>query len=499
MRDFRPHAREREPGRCRKEAAAVSYNHYDRLSALDAAFLGIEDGNAHMHIGAVAIFDAGPLAAPGGGIDFERIVAGVGAAIQQKDRFKQKLKTIPGANWPVWIDDARFNLRYHVRHTSLPAPGNERLLKRLAGRIMSEELDRAKPLWELWFVEGVEGGSFAVISKIHHAMADGVAGADLLSVLMNADPDRAPKRSDGWEPRPAPTSQRLVIDELTRLARIPVSLLGVGWRALMRPREVISSVWDEAVSIGSTLEKALSPASETEFNQKIGPHRRFDWSRLDLAEISEVAKQLGGTLNDVVLTVISGVIRENFNARGLALRDLDFRVMVPVSVRGGDERGELGNRVSMLVVPLPLDEADPRRRHERVCAATREAKGSGQRAIGEALAEIADVTGSNVLTTLLRIGLQSRVANLVVTNVPGPPFAVYLFGAKLREVYPVVPLGLNQALGVALFSYDGALYWGFNADWDQLPDLHELVDLVDREFAELRTIAGRRSNVAAVS
>jgi len=155
----------------------VSYNHYDRLSALDSAFLGIEDGNAHMHIGAVAIFDAGPLATSQGGIDFELIVERTGAAIHQNDRFKQKLSYIPGSNWPVWIDDARFNLRYHVRHTCLPAPGDERILKRLAGRIMSEELDRGKPLWELWFVEGVEGGRFAVISKIHHAMADGVAGA----------------------------------------------------------------------------------------------------------------------------------------------------------------------------------------------------------------------------------------------------------------------------------------------------------------------------------
>jgi diacylglycerol O-acyltransferase len=478
-----------------KEDADVSYNHYDRLSALDSAFLGIEDGNAHMHIGAVGLFDAGPLAASKGGIDFESIVDRVGAAIHQSDRFKQKLAYIPGANWPVWIDDASYNLRYHVRHTCLPAPGDERLLKRLAGRIMSEELDRGKPLWELWFVEGVEGGRFAVISKIHHAMADGVSGADLLSTLMGPDPEHSPERSGGWEARPAPTPQRLVVDELTRLARIPFSLMGAGWRAFTRPVELLSTAREEVAHLGETLEQVISPASETEFNQVIGPHRRFDWTRLEIAKIREVKKQLGGTLNDVVLTVLTGVIRDHFITRGLSLQDLDFRVMVPVNVRSLEEQGALGNRLSMLVVPLPLDEVDPRRRHDRVCEATRGAKASSQKAVGEVLAEIADMTGSGVLTRLVQIGLQSRIANLVVTNVPGPPVAVYLFGAKLLEIYPVVPLGANQTLGVALFSYDGTLHWGFNADWDQLPDLHEIVELVNREFAELQAVAERRPRV----
>lgn len=469
----------------------MSYSHYDRLSALDSAFLDIEDGNAHMHIGAVGIFDTGPLANALGGIDFERILDRIEAAIHPNDRFKQKLAHVPGANWPVWIDDERFNLHYHVRQTCLPAPGDERLLKRLAGRIMSEELDRGKPLWELWFVEGVEGGRFAVISKIHHAMADGIAGADLLSVLMGPDPEHSPERVASWKPRPAPSQRRLVVDELTRLARIPVSLFGASRRMLMRPGEIVATARDELASLGATLEKFLSPASETGFNQAIGPHRRFDWTQLDIAEIREVRKQLGGTLNDVVLTVITGVIRGHFISRGLSLVDLDFRVMLPVSVRSLEEPGAIGNRVSMLVVPLPLDEVDPRRRHHRVCEATREAKMSSQKAMGEALEGFADLTGSSVLTRLVRFGLQSRLTNLVVTNVPGPREAVYLFGAKLLETYPVVPLGTHQVLGVAFFSYNGMVYWGFNADWDQLPDLHEIVDSVSRQFAELLAVARR--------
>jgi WS/DGAT/MGAT family acyltransferase len=290
-----------------------------------------------------------------------------------------------------------------------------------------------------------------------------------------------------------------VFDEVSRIARIPFALMGAGWRAFTHPSETVATARKEIANLGATLEKALSPASETEFNQEIGPHRRFDWTRLELDEIREVRKQLGGTLNDVMLTVITGVIRDNFITRGLSVTGLDFRVMVPVNVRNLEEKGALGNRVSMLLVPLPLDEVDPRRRHDRICLATREAKESSQQATGEALAEIADLTGSGLLTRLLRVGLQSRIANLVVTNVPGPPVAVYLFGAKLLEIYPVVPLGTNQVLGVALFSYDGTLYWGFNADWDQLPDLHEIVDLVQREFAELQAVASRRPRVVAAS
>ena len=477
----------------------MSYNHYDRLSALDSAFLEIEDGNAHMHIGAVAIFDAEPLTTAEGGIDFERIVEYIGAEIHRNDRFQQKLSYIPGVNWPVWVDDTRFNLRYHVRHTCLPAPGDERLLKRLAGRIMSEELDRGKPLWELWFVEGLEGGRFAVISKLHHAMADGISGADLLSVLMGPDPEHRVARQAGWEARPAPTPQRLLIDEATRRVRLPFALLGAGWRALTHPVDTLGAVADEIMGLGSTLRTAMNPASETAFNQELGPHRRFDWTRVEIDGIRELRKHLGGTLNDVVLTVISGVIRRNYIARGLPFDGLDFRVMVPVNVRRSEEQGELGNRVSMLLVPLPVEEAEPRRRHEQVCEATRAAKESSQRATGQALAEIADLTGSGLLTQLVRAGLQSGIANFVVTNIPGPPVAVYLLGAKLLEVYPVVPLSIKQALGVALFSYDGTLYWGFNADWDQLPDLHELVEYVGLEFAELLAVAERDPGEAAAS
>lgn len=477
----------------------MSYHHYDRLSALDTAFLEIEDGNAHMHIGAIAIFDAVSLTTTEGGIDFERIIDWIGSEIQKNDRFQQKLAYIPAANWPVWVDDARFNLRYHIRHSCLPAPGNDRLLKRLAGRIMSEELDRGKPLWELWFVEGLEGGRFAVISKVHHAMADGVSGADLLSVLMGPDPLRRPEPAKPWRPRPAPSSQQLVLDEAARLARIPFKLLRAGLGVAAHPIHALESVRDEVSGLGSSLSKTLTPASETGFNQELGPHRRFDWARVSIDDIREIRKHLGGTLNDVVLTVLTGAIRRNFAARGMELDDLDFRVMVPVSVRSDDEHDTLGNRVSMLLVPLPIDARDRRERHERVCEATLAAKASHQRAAGEVLAGIADAASSGILTRLVRAGIQNRVANLVVTNIPGPPIPVYLSGAKMLEVYPVVPLSPKQALGVALFSYDGVLYWGFNADWDQLPDLHDFVTLVEHEFADLLTEAAGRMHATAVN
>jgi len=477
----------------------MSYSHYDRLSALDSAFLEIEDGNAHMHIGAVGVFETGPLASASGGLDFDRIVDFIGTAVQKNDRFQQKLAYVPGTSWPVWVDDARFNLRYHVRHTCLPSPGDERVLKRLTGRVMSEELDRGKPLWELWFVEGVEGGRFAVISKVHHAMADGVSGVDLLAAVMGPDPDFRPERSAAWRPRPAPSSERLAIDELTRIARVPFSFVNAGLRALAHPLDALGSAFEGVAGLGESLRSAMNPASETAFNQPLGPHRRFDWASLEIGEIREIRKQLGGTLNDVVLTLVTGAVRRHFGARGLPLFDLDFRVMVPVNVRSREEQGELGNKVSMLVVPLPIEDGDLRSRHARVCEATQAAKESSQRASGEALAEIADLTGSSLLTQLVRAGLQSRVANLVVTNVPGPPKSVYLLGAKLLHVYPVVPLAINQALGIALFSYNGTLHWGFNADWDQLPDLHEIVGFLEEEFDELRSVCGREPRAVAVS
>jgi WS/DGAT/MGAT family acyltransferase len=449
---------------------------------MDATFLDLEDASSHMHIGSVGIFDAKPVTRSDGGLDMERMLGLSDISLQKNPRFRQKIARIPRLERPVWIDDERFNLSYHVRHTALPAPGEERQLKRLAGRIMSQQLDRGKPLWEMWFVEGIEGDRFAVISKIHHCLADGVSGVDLLSGLMGPDPDHVAKAPARWIPRPAPSPRRMLMDEIGRRASGPLSLL--------RGREHLpGGLGDAARGLGETLSAGLSQASPTPLNGDMGPHRRFDWTSLDLDAVKRVRKRHGGTLNDVVLAVVSGAVRTFLRARGMRVEDLDFRTLVPVSVRTEDEHGKLGNRVSTLMARLPLDEADPAKRLARVIETTAELKGGKQALGGETLAKVADLVFPEFMTLYARMALRGLAANMVVTNVPGPQVPIYMLGARMLEVYPVVPLAAKQALGVALFSYDGQLFWGFNADWDAVPDLHDFSDAIDEEFERLDQLA----------
>ena len=456
----------------------MTYAYYERLTAMDSIFLDIEDAHDPMHIGSVAIFAAEPLLTKAGGLDFERIVAFFEPALNKSPRFRQKLAFVPGLGTPVWIDDASFNLHYHLRHARLPIPGDERQLKRLAGRIMSQQLDRGKPLWEFCFVEGIEGNRFAVISKIHHCLADGISGVDLLSTLMGPHPKYQPKADHKWMPRPAPAATRLLADELRRRARAPLSLLGVGAQAVSQrggAREIL-------LGLRETFGASLRPASETPFDVDLGPHRRFDWTRFDLEQVRCLKDHLGGKVNDVALTVVAGALRRFLGNRGLRVADLEFRAAVPVSVRADSERATLGNRVSMILVPLPLAERDPLERFRIINETTTTLKGGHLASGTDALTKLADAAFPELASFLVRLGLQAHAANLVVTNVPGPPAQVYFLGAPLLANYPVVPLANNMALGIALLSYAGGLYWGFNSDWDAMPDLHELVEAIDREF-----------------
>lgn len=467
----------------------MSYSHYDRLTALDTSFLSLEDHNVHMHVGSVGLFDAAPLIGPDGGLDMERVMATSDAALAHHPRFRQKLAWIPGVRSPVWVDDDRFNLHYHVRHTALPPPGDIRQLKRLTGRIMSQQLDRGKPLWEIWFVEGVAEGRFAVISKMHHCMIDGISGVDLLAGLMGPDPDHVFAASGPWVPRPAPSPARLLADELVRRAALPLTMARGGQRLVSDPRRAIAAAGEAVTALAEAVFAGLTPASPSPINCEIGPHRRFDWVRFDLAAAKRIKEHLGGTLNDVVLAIVAGAMRRFLRTRGEQVEDLDFRVMVPVNVRHAAERGRLGNRVSFLLAPLPLGERGPAERLHRVVEAMHGLKRSKQQLGAEVLEAVSDSVASSLFIGFARLGARSRSYNMVVTNVPGPQFPVYLQGAPMREIYPLVPLFTNQALGIALFSYDGGLFWGFNADWDAMPDLHELVGAVQAEFAALQQAA----------
>jgi len=471
----------------------MAYSHYDRLSALDATFLELENENVHMHVGAIAIFDGGPLLGGDGGLDFARIRRLAAPGLARHRRFRQRLEYVPVLGHPVWVDDARFNLDYHLRHTALPEPGDERQLKRLFGRLMSQKLDVHKPLWEMWFVEGLDGGRFAVITKAHHCMIDGIAGAELMAMLMDPEVEAdalsaetaGPSAARAWRPDPAPTAAVLLADEVKRRAALPFEVLRAGLGAVAHPLRSAESLGEELGALREFLAPGLTAGTATPFNVDIGPHRRFDWLRVELDAVKQIRKNLGGTLNDVVLATVAGAVRSFFDARGVRLGDGPFRAQVPVSTREAEERRALGNRVALLLAELPIAEPDPRERYRKVVATMERLKKSHQVRGGKLLEAIGDWTAKELLAGIVLLTGGRLAFNIVVTNVPGPQTPVHLLGARMTEVYPLVPLFFNQALGIALFSYDGGLYWGFNADWDAMPDLHDFAIAVQNEFGAL--------------
>lgn len=459
---------------------------YDRLSALDNSFLLFEDGVSHMHVASTAIFEASPLLTPEGGIDIERIRDFVSSRLHRIPRYRQRLTYVPIENQPVWVDDERFNLAYHVRHTSLPKPGDERQLKRLTARIASQQLDRGKPLWEVWFVEGLADGRFAMISKVHHCMVDGISGVDLLEVLLDSTPQPAVEDPPVFIPRGVPSSFELLRDEIIDRLAAP---LGLAYRLLREPLRVVRGVSQSLGALGETVLAGMSMTSETPLNQEIGPYRRFDWSTMDLAAVKDVKNQLGGSLNDVVLTSVAGAVRRFLARRRVNVSALTFRVMIPVSVRSRTERGTLGNKVAAWMAELPIGESDPLRRYAMIRETTGRLKNSKQAMGAEVLTQVTEWTPSTLLALGARLAHRGLPFNLVVTNVPGPQVPLYLLGARMQEIYPLVPLFARLGLGVALFSYAGRLHWGFNADWDVVPDLHDFVGAVDDAFAELHAAA----------
>jgi diacylglycerol O-acyltransferase / wax synthase len=468
----------------------MTFSHHERLSALDASFLGLEDANCHMHIGSVAVFEAGPLGTSDGGVDIERVRALMEAGIHKMPRYRQRITRVPLFDHPVWVDDARFNLAYHVRHTHLPKPGDERQLKRLAGRLMSQQLDRGKPLWEMWVVEGLEGGRFAIITKVHHCLIDGVGSVELMGSVMRPTPEPDPSLAQAparWLPRPIPGGMQLLASEVSHRTVWPLALLRTLGQVVRAPRGTAERTAAAVTGVAEAVGSGFSPASPTPLNVEIGPHRRFDWTTFDLGAFRDIRGRLGGTVNDVVLAVLSGALRRFLRRRSVSVEGIDFRAMLPVNIRAGD--AQLGNRVAMIVARLPLDERDPRRRLERVVGETRVIKQSHQALGMQTLEELSDHTFTTLLTQFARLAARTQPYNLVVTNVPGPQFPIYVEGARMIACHPLVPLFRGQALGVALFSYDGRLEWGFNADWDALPDLHELVEAVAVEFALLRDAA----------
>jgi len=463
---------------------------YERLGATDKTFLDLERPNEPQHIAAITVFEAGRLAKPDGGIDIERVRAYVASRLHRLPRYRQRLAWIPVENHPVWVDDPHFQLEYHVRHTALPRPGDERQLKHLVGRLISQPLDRERPLWEFWVAEGLEGGKrFAIVQKVHHCMIDGMSGVDLMAILLAADPDAEPEPSPPFEPRLTPSGLDLLAGEVGRRVTSWVGALGRTPGAISEPRDLFERVRESVAAVGETLGAALRPASDTPINQPLGPHRRFDCRDLDLARVRAVKDRLGGTVNDVVLTTVAGALRQFLMLRRLDVDRLRVRANVPVSLRSRDERGTLGNRIALLMAELPVDEADPLLRLQRVRETMERLKSSRQAMGAEVLAAVSEWTSATLLSLAVRGTARGRPYNLVVTNVPGPQIPLYILGARMERCYPVVNLQPKQGLGVGLFSYAGTLGWGFTADPDQVPDLHVFANAIISSFEELERVA----------
>lgn len=464
---------------------------YDRLTFLDNSFLIMEHANTPMHIAGTATYDAAPLTRADGSIDIDRIRAYVDSRLHLIPRYRQVLQQSWFQSAPIWVDYNHFNIHYHVRHTALPKPGDDRQLKRLAARIMAQHLDRSKPLWEIWVIEGLDGGErVAMVSKIHHCMVDGVSSVDLLNVLLTPYPNESFEPGPTYVPRPAPSELDLLWETAETVARMPFDLGKTISEVVGQASDPRSDVRARFRALRGMLNTGFR-VSDTPLNKPVGPHRRFDWLAMSLEEIKTVKNKLGGTVNDIVLTTVAGAVRRFLERRRVNCEHLDFRVMAPVSVRTQDEKGALGNRVSAWIVPMPLDERDPTLRLERIRQTTAELKETKQAMGAEVLAQVGEWTPSTILGLASRMATRALPFNLVVTNVPGPQVPLYMLGARMRDNYGFVPLTDGLCLGIVLFSYAGILCWGFTCDWDLLPDLHDFVLDIEASFKDLQKAAGK--------
>ncbi|MEE2663552.1 MAG: wax ester/triacylglycerol synthase family O-acyltransferase [Myxococcota bacterium] len=460
---------------------------YERLSAQDNSFLMVESPKTHMHVASTLIYEAGPLRTSDGGIDFDRIKRATEAYLHRIPRYRQKLHMIPLEGGAVWVDDRHFSLDYHVRHSALPRPGNDGQLKKLASRIMAMPLDRSRPLWETWVVEGLEGDRFAVITKIHHCMIDGSSGVDVAQIMMTTTPNREIGDIPRYLPRRAPSNTELLRDELWRRAALPAQLVG-DFREFMSQADDFRGELSSRLGVLANLFGMAPNADETPLNGSNGPHRSFDWLTVDLADMKALRRSLDCTINDVVLTIVTGAVRSYLLQRGVNPKQIDFRVSTPVSMRKESERGALGNRVSSWILFLPIGEDDPREQLRSIHQTTQELKDSRQALGVEMMMQVAEWTPS----ILLSLGAQaiSGPINSIVTNVPGPQFPLYLQGAKLEAIYPQVPLLGGLGVGIALMSYNGRVCWGFNADPDIVPDVGDFTRLVSESLARVAQAAG---------
>jgi diacylglycerol O-acyltransferase len=466
----------------------MAQQHMDRLTSVDASFLSNEHGASHMHIGAVLIFEGPPPA-------YEDLIAHIEGRLHLVPRYRQKLALPPAETGrPFWIDDPSFNISYHVRHSALPAPGSEAQLRKLVGRVFSQQLDRSKPLWELWLVQGLKRKRFALISKTHHAVVDGVAGVDLATVLFDVKPAPEPiEPEQPWIPHPEPSAAELAARGVEDLARAPLRLARRAESVVRNPTGALTEVREAVEGLSDVAWALANPAPDVPLNTAIGPHRHFSWTRGRLEELQRIKRVLGGTVNDVVITVVAGGLRRWLHARGVGTDGLELRALVPVSIRAEDAGGQLGNQIAAVRGPLPVYVADPVQRLRLVRAAMDDVKASKQAVGAEVISRFNDFAPPTLLAQASRLNFSTRLFNLIVTNVPGPQIPLFVLGRELEDVFPIAFLPEHHALAIAIMSYNGGINFGLLADYDSMQDVGLIGEGIEAEIRELLAAAEREA------
>jgi diacylglycerol O-acyltransferase / wax synthase len=470
----------------------MAQRHLDRLTPVDASFLHQEGANSHMHIGGLTLVQGPPPS-------MEEFLEQIRRRLHLVPRYRHKLAfTALDSGRPVWVDDPDFNLEYHVRHTALPPPGSWEQLQDLTARIFSQQLDRSKPLWEMWLIEGLEDDRFALITKTHHSLIDGIAGVDLATVLfdLTPDPPQIPHSGRPWKPHPEPSAASLVAAGLTGAARAGAALLEGALEAMAHPERAASRAREVAEGIGELIWAGLNPAPQTPLNVPIGPHRRFVGVTASLDDFKTVKNAFGGTVNDVVLAIVAGALRDFLIRRGRQTEGVEMRALVPVSVRTEDEHGTAGNRIVVMRGPLPIYISDPLNRLRFVSQAMDGLKESKQALGAEVIAGAQNFAPPTILAQASRLNFSTRLFNLIVTNVPGPQFPLYVLGREMILAVPVAFLPENHALAIAIMSYNGQMNFGLLGDFDALPDIDAIGEAIRAELAGLVEQAREQATAA---
>jgi len=465
----------------------------ERLSSLDASFLYLETPAMHMHVAGLSIFAPradGPLTYA----DVQRVVE---ARIHLAPRLRERVRSVPGnLGRPMWVDDDRFDLDFHLRRSAVPSPGERIQLERAVGRVLSRPLDRSKPLWELYVFEGLEDDRTAVLLKLHHALADGIGSMMIGSALFDLEPDAPlgdpPK--EPWRPEPAPERDELIREAIGEMASHPAEAIA---RAARAPQRAIDAIMRTIV--GASALVGMGPAPAGPFDGRLGAARRFAIADVPFERLRTIKRSLGGTINDVVVTAVAIGLHKLLIHRGEPTKGRSLRVMIPVSVRSRAETGDVGNRVAPAFVEIPVGHMTPRSRLAKVRTATEELKSSAMAVSADTIIGLGAYAPPALHAMAARLVSRGRWFNLVVSNVPAPQMALYLAGARLVANHPAMPLGEHGGLSIACSSLGGTMAFGLTADWDAVKDIDVLARGIEDGVDELDRAATKKTRRVATA